>query len=308
MLMMSDAYLDKLASRLEIAVRDAVAHLEPFDRLGRSKARVERVASARRILKDGKILTRYSSTGKAPELAAEPEGDIDDEVRTITFARGSKPLVRLHYYATHPQTFCCDGRVTADFVGAARGRLEKDEGIPQVYFTGGGGNVTVGKYNTGTDAERHALAERLYTALKASAASTVYRPVRNIEWKYEDLQLPARSDGADYQNVEPGQAAYRAALRAAFAARKRALPASALQLDDVAILHLPGEPLLEFQRFAQQAGSGKFVAFAGYGDISPGYLCPDETLRQGGYEPSASNAAAGSEARIKDVIRKLLGR
>jgi hypothetical protein len=293
---------------LDAAIREAVAHLEPFDQVGTGKARVERVASVRRILKDGRILTRFSSTVKTPELAAEPEGAIDDEVRTVTLARGGKPLVRLHYYASHPQTFCCDGRVSADFAGAARERQERDEGIPQIYFTGCGGDVTAGKYNTGKDAEREELAERLHTALKASAASTTYQPVRRIEWKYENLSLPPRTDGADYKAAASDQAAYRAALTAAFAARTRPLATSAVHLGNVVIVHLPGEPLLEFQRFAQQTGSGQFVAVAGYGDITPGYLCPDEALRQGGYEPSASNAAAGSEARVKDVLRKLLGR
>jgi hypothetical protein len=307
LLEMSDTFLDKLARRLEAAVGEAVARLEPFDRVGTGKARVERVASARRIAKDGRILTRFSSTARTPELAAEPEGAIDDEVRTVTLARGAKPLVRLHYYATHPQTFCCDGRVSADFVGAAREREEKDEGIPQVYFTACAGDVTVGKYNTGKDAEREQLAERLYAALKASAASTTYQPVSTIEWKYADLRLEPRTDGADYRAAKPGQAAYRAALRAAFAARTRALPTSALHLGNLVMVYLPGEPLLEFQRFAQQTASGKFVTVAGYGDMAPGYLCPDEAVRQGGYEPSASNAAPGSEGRIKDVIRNLLG-
>ena len=35
-------------------------------------------------------------------------------LRTITLASDGRPLVRLHYYATHPQTFCCDGRVSGD--------------------------------------------------------------------------------------------------------------------------------------------------------------------------------------------------
>jgi hypothetical protein len=306
-LRMSGAYLEKLAGNLERAVAGAVAGLQPFDSIGMGRAAVERVGSARRIWKGGKILVRYSSTAKAPELAAEPEGDIDREIRTVTFAQGTKPLVRMHYYASHPQTFCCDGRVTSDFVGAARARMEREEGVAQVYFTGCGGDVTVGKYNTGLDSERAALAERMQAGMRASIAATQYEKVSRMMWTYADLHLPAKPAPAPGTVERTDQLVYRDAITEAFAKRKRGLPASSLRVGRLVIVHLPGEPLLEFQRYAQRIGEGSFVAVAGYGEISPGYLCPDEAFRQGGYEPSASNGTPGAEARVKEVIRKLIG-
>ena len=63
------------------------------------------------------------------------EGYIDPMLKMITFVRGGKALVRLHFYATHPQTFCCGGPASADFVGEACEVIEKSEGIPQIYFT-----------------------------------------------------------------------------------------------------------------------------------------------------------------------------
>jgi hypothetical protein len=304
LLRMSDGYLEKLAGRLETAIRGA--RFEVFDRVGTARVPVERVASARRLMKDGKLSTRFSSTAKTPELAAEPEGPVDRELRTITLARGSKPIVRLHYYASHPQTFCCDGRVSADFVGTARARREKEEGVPQIYFTGGGGDVTVGKYNTGKEAERAELAERMAAAMRSAAESTRYQAAGTVRWSYEDLRLPVKTEIPEFAKAADPVAAYRGAILAAFARRTRPLPASALHVGAVSIVHLPGEPLLEFQRFAQQAGGSRFVAFAGYGDMAPGYLVPDEAYREGGYEPGASNAAPGTEARVKEVLQKLL--
>lgn len=307
-LRMSATYLEKLARNLERAVAGAVAQLQPFDSVGVGQAAVERVGSARRIWKDGRILVRYSSTAKAPELAAEPEGDIDREIRTVTFAQGEKPLVRMHYYASHPQTFCCDGRVSADFVGAARSEMERAEGVPQIYFTGCGGDVTVGKYNTGSEAERVALTQRMQAGMRASIAATRYETVGRMQWQYADLRLPAKAAPAATVGDRTDQIVYRDAITAAFARRRRPLPASSLRLGHVVIVHLPGEPLLEFQRYAQQIGQGSFVAVAGYGEISPGYLCMDEAFRQGGYEPSASNATPGTEGRVKRVIQQLVGR
>jgi hypothetical protein len=66
--------------------------------------------------------------------------------------------------------------------------------------------------------------------------------------------------------------------------------------------------MLEFQRYAQEQGQDDFVVLAGYGDMSPGYLCTDRAFVEGGYEPGASNAGPGTEVRVKEAIRKLLGR
>ncbi len=104
--------VEDIESRLADAVRKSISRLEPFDRVGTGQAKVDRVASCRRaITPEGKVVTRYS-TCKAPDMRALPEGIIDPYLKTITFARGDKPLVRLHYYATHPQTHYGDGRIS----------------------------------------------------------------------------------------------------------------------------------------------------------------------------------------------------
>jgi hypothetical protein len=305
LLRMSSGYLEDLTNRVAAAVRDAAARLEPFDRVGLGEARVERVASARRILIDGKVLTRYSTSGSDPKMAALPEGEIDPMVRTVTLARGSRPLVRLHYYATHPQTFCCDGRVSADFVGDAREALESAEKIPEIYFTGASGDVTVGKYNDGSPQARRGLAQRLRAGLEASVASTEFHPAAVLRWTSTNLRLPAKP-APELAAVQKETTGYRAALGVAFANRKQPLAVNLLEIGPAAILHVPGEPMLEFQKYARSRRPGRFVAFAGYGEMSPGYLCTDEAHAQGGYEPSASNSAPGAEAALKKAIDTLL--
>ena len=98
---------------------------------------------------------------------------------------------------------------------------------------------------------------------------------------------------------------YLAALRVAFANRKEPFTATLLTLGNVRILHLPGEPMLEFQRYAQGLRANDFVAVAGYGDLSPGYLCTDRAWTEGGYEPSASNSGPGTEAAVKKAIQEV---
>jgi len=101
---------------------------------------------------------------------------------------------------------------------------------------------------------------------------------------------------------------FRGAMPVAFAERhERPLPLSSLQIGRLHIVHLPGESMIEYQLFAQQECPDAFVAVAAYGDCGPGYICTDEAFGQGGYEPSASRVAPGSEKLMKTAIRRLLG-
>lgn len=304
-LRMSARFLALVSERLAAAVAAALPRLQRVDRIGLGLARVEQVASARRLLVDGRIVTRFSDTSKTPELADLPEGDIDPHLRCLSLAAGSAPIAHLAFYATHPQTFCCDGRVSADFVGAARAAVEKETGCPVIYFTGCAGDVTVGKYNQGRQEQRAALAARLADGIRNALRAASFEPLSSLHWRTVPLRLLPRDALPPVGQAVDDAQAYRRAIAAAFARRQRPLAACALELAGALIIGLPGEPLLAFQREAQAAGQGRFVCAAGYGDISPGYLCRDEDYRLGGYEPSASNVQPGSEARILQAIRAL---
>jgi len=283
-----EPFLREVADRLAAAAEQAVRRLEPFDRIGTGQAKVDRVASTRRIpTGDGKVITRYTSTKGKPELREMPEGDIDPFLKTVTFARGQKPLVRLHYYATHPQSFYLDGRVSIDFPGMARERLEEEEGVPQIYFTGCGGDVGAGKYNDGSREAREELAARLFAAMRTSASSTRWLPVDRIQWRTTTLSLPSKK-APDDESIGP-------------------IEVSSLQIGPVHLLHLPGEPMVHYQLYAHEQMPDDFVAVAGYGDGSPGYLCTEKAFDEGGYEPRASRVAPHSEPLVKQAIRRLLG-
>ena len=316
---LSARFMDSVRSQLASAVREAVSRLEPFDHVGTGQVRAVQIASARRLRDpEGHILTRYSSGAKNPKMAEAPEGPIDPFLKTITLARGDKPLVRLHYYATHPQTFCCDGRASSDFVGLAREAVERQEKVFQIYFTGCAGDVTAGKYNDGSAQALTNLTQRLEAAMRASIAGTHYVPAEHLVWRTQNVVLPLRGERdqvtaqsrawLDDPKQPDGLRVYEGAMRLAFIERlDRPILVSSLQIGKVHILHLPGEPMLDFQLFAQQAKPGDFVAVAGYGDCGCAYICTDKAITEGGYEPGASNVGKGSEAALKKAIRALLG-
>ncbi|MCE5266892.1 MAG: hypothetical protein LLG00_03290 [Planctomycetaceae bacterium] len=310
---------EAIERRLVTAVRQSIGRLESFDRIGTGQAKVDRVASTRRCRdQSGVVFARFSSTAMSPALRQMPEGAIDPYLKTITLARGEKPLVRLHYYATHPQTRYGDGRASSDIVGDAREKLERQEGVFQVYFTGCGGDVTVGKYNDGSDRCRRELGERLFAGMKAASAATKLTPAASVRWRTHPVILPRRTDAgcsapeclALLRNGRnpPVTRLYTGAVRMAFHQRSgRPIELSSLQIGNAYLLHLAGEPMVDFQLFAQRLRPADFVAVAGYGDGGTGYLCPTKAFAEGGYEPVDSNVKPESENLLNRAIAELLG-
>jgi hypothetical protein len=311
-------FLEEAATQTAAAVQKAATQWKSLTHIGTSWASVDQVASSRRILQpDGTILTRLSST-KDPEEQKAPEGTIDAYLRTITLFDGETPVARAHYYATHPQTYYRDGRVTYDVPGIARERLEKESGVFQVYFTGCGGDIGMGKYNDGTHERRPALVNRLYDAMVRSIKNVHVEPVSGMQWKTADVQFPLRSDGAFSEEASrkiladgkaPVEAAFNAAWALARASRAKAdqpFQLSCLAIGSSRILHLPGEPFVEYQLYAQRLQSELFVAVAGYGDCATGYICTDRAYSdKGGYEQTESFVGP-SEQLLKEALARLI--
>lgn len=311
-------WLARAADDAGRAVATAIHNLQPFTHVGVGQARVEQFASNRRVVgPDGKIRVRYAAS-KDPFLKEAPEGLIDPWLKTITFYDGETPLVRMHYYASHPQSKYGEGKAEPDTPGLARAYLENEEGVAQVYFTGCAGNVTAGKYNDGSPATRQAMSKQLYSGMIRAIAATRRVPVKEFSWKTVDVQFPGRaepefSEAALRKRMEDGSldATKRltAALSLAWMERVRARPVielSRLRIGPADILHLPGEPFVEFQLHAQAAREDRFVAVAGYGEGGPGYICTDAAFAEGGYEPTASAVGPPTERILKGAIEELL--
>lgn len=286
--------------------------------VGTSKARVDRVASSRRLLQpDGTIVVRYSSA-KEEKLRGGPEGKIDPYLRTVAFFAGDRPLAYLHYYATHPMSYYGDGMTTWDFVGIARERVQKETGVFQLYFTGCGGDITAGKYNDGTPPRRQELAGRMADAMKASIQAVERGPVGSVEWRVHPIQFPLRSEpefAKPYHEERMGKPEasaverFNSAINLAWinrVERGQPIDLTCLVVGAAHIIHLPGEPMVEYQLHAQRSGGVKFVAVAGYADGGPGYVVTAEAYTQGGYEPTASLVAPESEQLLKAAIDELL--
>lgn len=313
------AFLEEVTERVAASVRQACTQLQPVTHLSFGRAQVERFASNRRVrLADGKIHPRSSST-QDPALQAAPEGLIDPWLRTVTFLQGDTPLVRLHFYASHPQSYYNDGRATSDTAGLARRQLEDEEHVPQLYFTGCAGNIAAGKYNDGSPRARAELTARLYAAMRAASTNAQRIAVTRLDWRttpvrFADRREPEWSDAMARQQLADTNAAAVVRLKAALNAawqqrvqRRPDVPVNQLRVGPVHLLFLPGEAFVEYQLYAQSLRPDDFVAVAAYGESGPGYICCDAALTEGGYEPTMSRVGPPSEFRLKEAIARLLG-
>jgi hypothetical protein len=80
-----------------------------------------------------------------------------------------------------------------------------------------------------------------------------------------------------------------------------------LSIGNVRILHLPGEPFIEYQLAAKAERPDLFVTVAGYGDYATGYIGTAIGYQQGGYETGeASGVTADAEKTLMTAIHKLL--
>ena len=168
-----------------------------FTHIGTGSAEVKEVASNRRVLgADGKVKFTRTSATKNKEARDAPEGLIDPKLRTLSFWDGDKPLAALHFYACHPMSYYGDGRVSADFCGLARQKLQDETRVFQVYFNGCGGNVTAGKYNDGAKENRPVLRDRIHAAMVAAWKDTKKTAVKDWDWRFEPVKLPPRKEAS----------------------------------------------------------------------------------------------------------------
>ncbi len=312
----------QVIGRLKKAVQESLEHAKPITHLGLGKAEVFKVASNRRVPgTNGTIRTRYTAT-KDPALRAEPEGTIDPMLTLISFWNGTQAVALVSHYATHPQSYYRTGVPNPDFPGVAR--FFRQLALPtalHVHFNGAGGNVGAGKYNDGAPQNRLILAERVADGMKRALESTKLEPITaaEVKWAVEPVTLPPAKDlaletlqaqlkGRDASFFLQGGSSKIAWLRRCQTGHK--IDISCLTLGRARIVHLPGEPFVEYQLAAKAMRPDLFVAVAGYGDYGPGYIGTAIAYEEGGYETTkgASNVAPEVEGVLMAAIKKLLDR
>ena len=312
------AFHEHALERVASALRASLAGARVATYVGVGAARVERVASSRRVVHpDGSVrFDRGSRSGGDAFHRDAPAGEIDPTLRTVSFWDGETPFAALHAYSTHPMSYYGEGGVSADFVGIARRELAREmPGVFQIYCSGASGDVTAGKHNDGSSAGRKELAERLARAMRASWKETRRARLEEFALRSTPLALAFRADDAH------GDAALERTLRdASLDVRARILAAMGLasrrrlerpidvpcvDLGATALVLLPGEVFAGFQIAAQRIRSDIPVVTIGYGECWPGYV-PTERAFADGFTDDWLWVARGSGERVVAALWRVL--
>jgi hypothetical protein len=153
--------------------------------------------------------------------------------------------------------------------------------------------------------------------MKAAWEATERHPLTGWDWRIEPVTMPPRNEKSFGEEeslkalLDPKQSKAKrnnAAYQIAWLRRRsRPIDFTCLDLGQAAVLHLPGEPFIEYQLKAQELAGDRFVCVAGYGDDGPGYIPTNKAYLEGGYEPTVALAAPSEELMVK-TIAKLLKR
>jgi hypothetical protein len=310
-------WFGEIVERVAVAVKKSLETTHPVTHIGTRQAKVERVASNRRVLgPDGKVKWWRGSSCKDAEAREQPEGLIDPMLKTLSLWNGDTKLAALHYYATHPMSYYGDGLVTSDFVGLAREARSKEANALHIYFTGCAGNIAAGKYNDGDRTNRFLLAQRIHAGMVESEKKIERIATPALEWRVRPIVLPSRSNESEAELLkiladESKQHALRSrsAMKLSYLRRAQAntpIQLSSLHMGDrVRLLHLPAECFIEYQLHAQQLKPASFVATAAYGDGGPWYIPVAKAYPEGGYETTVAFVDPEADAILRDEIKRL---
>jgi hypothetical protein len=151
--------------------------------------------------------------------------------------------------------------------------------------------------------------------MAAAWKATQKHPVKSFSWRvvptsFAPRREPRFGEAESRAVLEDAKATAarrnNAAFQLAWLARlKRPVEIACLDLGEALVLHLPGEPFVEYQLEAQRLRKDRFVCVAGYGDGGMGYIPTDAAFLEGGYEPTVA-LAAPCEKLFKQAMAKAL--
>lgn len=312
-------FFRRCLERGRTAIAEGLQRTRPVTHVAHGQARVEKVASNRRVSRDatGRIMAMRGSSCRNPKLRALPEGLIDPWLKTVAFYHSETRIAACHYYSTHPMSYYGDGRVSSDFAGLARKRRQKeDPGCTHLYFTGCAGNIAAGKYNDGSPERRPILAGRIHAGIVRAEETLKPEPVGAVSWKTVGVLPPPRKSlsatALAEQIATPGKRVVdrnRPSYMLSWLRRvQKGTPIvlSSLWLNDIKLLHLPAECFVQYQLRAQKLQPAYFVATAAYGDGGPWYIPVAQEYPHGGYEVGVAFCEPGVDAILTAGMKQLL--
>ena len=292
--MFDPEFHERVVQGVARAAADSQDRSQPVTHIGTGQSEVKNIACNRRVEIDGKVSFDRGSFTSNLRIRDSATGQIDPMLKTLSFWNGGQALVAVSCYATHPMSYYGRGDVSYDFVGMAREQRQRDDSeVFQIYLSGCAGDVTASKFNSGDEAGRAVLADRLHAGLVAAWETTRKTPLRQMEFRSADLKFSPRDEGGFSQQeaeriIADLTAVRKSRLRAALTLSWRKRVASGQPIDvpvidfgTAQLVLMPAESFVAYQLAAQQLRPDSFVMTPAYGECAPGYLPTDKAELEG---------------------------
>ena len=317
------AFARETIRRAAEALRQSLAEPRPVTHLGVGVARVEKVASNRRVLgPDGNVKHVRYSADVDPEGRAAPEGVIDPrraagQLLERRQAGGRAELLR-HASAELLRQGRRQLRLCRHGPRPARGGATRRAAHSLQRRLGQRGGRQVQRRRAGQPRRSWPGGWRPAWPRPGTAPSARRSPPATSIGASVDVRLPLRDMLEDQtplvKLLDNSQAKTRDRVRAAtdlvWAQRVKTgqpISLSCLRLGSADVLHMPGELFVEYQLAAEQMKPQATVCMAAYGDYGPGYIGTSIAYSQGGYETSyVSRVAPEVEGVLMGAMRELL--
>jgi len=320
--MLDPQFHEDCVQRAAAAVKNSLKDARPVTQIGVGQARIEQIASNRRVDENGKVTHRRLSRCDDAALRALPEGEIDPWLKSLSFWNEDQPLAVLSVYACHPMSYYGRGEISGDFPNLARRLRDVSEPrVFQIYANGCCGDVTAGKYNDGSQPNRAVLAERLAKGMSDAWKATKRHKLTTIRFRNEQMTLPhseldSMSEVQLQQQLDDAGKPLWVRVQAAMGINSLRRNPAGHQIDvpmldfgPAQLLLLPAESFVAYQLFAQQQRPDSFVVTLGFGQSAPGYIPTNQAYKEGFREEHHYTwNRPGAEDVIRTTLTRLLGR
>lgn len=318
--MLDADFHEDCVQRTAAAVKRSLTRMQPVTHVGTGQARIDQLASNRRVDENGKVSFRRYSRCQDAALRALPEGQIDPWLKTISFWNGDNALAALSVYACHPMSYYGGGEISGDFPNLARRMRDVAEpGVFQIFANGCCGDVTAGKFNDGAKGNRPVFAERLALGMAGAWETTRKFPLKSIGFHNEPLILPhseleSLSEATLKNRLDDDRIPLNSRVQFALGLSSLRQNADGHHIDipmvdfgPAQLLLLPAESFVAYQLFAQRLRPESFVAVIGFGESAPGYIPTNQAYQEGFREEHQYTwNRPGAEMMIQSALTALL--
>ncbi|MBS1851132.1 MAG: neutral/alkaline non-lysosomal ceramidase N-terminal domain-containing protein [Acidobacteria bacterium] len=270
------------------AVRDAAHNVVPV-RLGVGYGEAFIGYNRRRVESDGSVTMIWQNPQRIPTWP------VDATIALLRIDRlNGEPLAILANYATHPVIFGNDNlRFSADFPGVMCKVVEQAfDGKPLAFFVqGGAGDINV--YDATTPITQDAVSRRdwsgetLGKAVVAAAKQiqTADEANASIDFTEETVAFPLRWNADKFREAVLQEISPQAfdLFSPPIQATMQLPVTTALLNKKIAIMGMPGEPFLQFQRTWRSECPAQSCFFLGYTNGYYGYFPTIRAASEGGY-------------------------